>query len=40
MSNERRESAEPVTPTHDGPPEVEDAAEQETEYPTDETDEG
>jgi hypothetical protein len=27
-------------PTPDGPPEVDDAARQETEYPSDETDEG
>ena len=29
-----------VKPGRDGPPEVEDAAEQEVEYPADETDEG
>ena len=33
-------AAENVKPTPDGPPEVEDAAEQEVEYPADETDEG
>ena len=33
-------AAENVKPARDGPPEVEDAAEQEVEYPADETDEG
>jgi hypothetical protein len=33
-------AAKNVKPEPDGPPEVEDAAEQEVEYPADETDEG
>jgi hypothetical protein len=33
-------SSKSETPAHDGPPEVEDAARQESEYPADETDEG
>jgi hypothetical protein len=33
-------AAENVKPARDGPPEVEDAAEQEVEYPADETLEG
>jgi hypothetical protein len=33
-------AAKNVKPALDGPPEVEDAAEQEGEYPADETDEG
>jgi hypothetical protein len=42
---ERRPPEEPenhdeASPSHDGPPEIEDAARQETEYPADETDEG
>jgi hypothetical protein len=42
---ERRPPEEPeqqdeASPAHDGPPEIEDAARQETEYPADETDEG
>ena len=33
-------AAKNVKPARDGPPEVEDAAEQAVEYPADETDEG
>jgi hypothetical protein len=42
---ERRPPEEPehhddASTPHDGPPEIEDAARQESEYPADETDEG